>query len=96
MSPRPSVKLHIEELVLHGFSPHDRHNIGEAVERELQRLLFASPILAGTVQDQNIERMDGGSFRLSSSAPAGTVGAQIASVVHSTVRGLSSSSSGTD
>ena len=30
MKPQ-NVELHIEELVLHGFAPGDRHRIGEAV-----------------------------------------------------------------
>ena len=34
-----NIELHIEELVLHGFSPGDRYRIGEAVEQELTRLL---------------------------------------------------------
>ena len=33
-----NIELHIEELVLHGFEPGDRHRIGEAIERELARL----------------------------------------------------------
>ena len=33
------IELHIEELVLHGFAPGDRRPLGEAVERELTRLL---------------------------------------------------------
>jgi hypothetical protein len=39
MKPRPSINLHIEELVLHGFAPGDRHRISEAVEQELTRLI---------------------------------------------------------
>jgi hypothetical protein len=33
------VELRVDELVLHGFAPSDRHAIGDAVERELTRLL---------------------------------------------------------
>ncbi len=29
------IEVHIEELVLHGFSPHDRYRIGEAVQAAL-------------------------------------------------------------
>ena len=32
-------ELNIEELVMHGFTPGDRHRIGEAVEQELTQLL---------------------------------------------------------
>ena len=39
MNRKPyNIELHIEELVLHGFSPRDRDAIGEAVQRELTRL----------------------------------------------------------
>ena len=38
-TPRTSVDLHIEELLLDGFSPADRYAIREAVERELTRLM---------------------------------------------------------
>jgi hypothetical protein len=42
LSPRnsqPSVDLHVEELVLHGFAAGDRYMISDAVERELALLL---------------------------------------------------------
>ena len=35
---RHNIELHIEELVLHGFSPSDRYRIAEAIERELVQL----------------------------------------------------------
>ena len=35
MTARPSIELHIEELVIHGGNPADRHRIGEAIEVEL-------------------------------------------------------------
>ena len=37
------VVLHIEELALHGFAASDRHAIADAVQRELQAMLTASP-----------------------------------------------------
>jgi hypothetical protein len=40
--PRP-LDVRIEELVLDGFAPDDRHGIAEAVERELGRLLPREP-----------------------------------------------------
>ncbi len=43
MKPKPyNIELHIEELVLHGFSPNDRHAIGEAVQRELTPTAMSS------------------------------------------------------
>ena len=37
------VVLHIEELALQGFAASDRHRIADAVQRELQAMLTASP-----------------------------------------------------
>lgn len=36
---KPDIHVHIEELLLDGFAPGDRHSIGEAVEQELARLI---------------------------------------------------------
>lgn len=38
------VELIIDELVLHGFAPGDRHAIGDAVQSQLQALLAEQPI----------------------------------------------------
>ncbi|MCU1228688.1 MAG: hypothetical protein JWO97_1572 [Acidobacteria bacterium] len=38
VTPRP-IRLHIEQLVLHGFDPLDRHAIGDAVRNELREVL---------------------------------------------------------
>ena len=35
------IRLRIDQLVLHGFDPRDRHAIGDAVRDELTRLLSA-------------------------------------------------------
>ena len=43
-----NIKLHIEELVLHGFAPGDRYTIADAVERdapiEVSRITYAKPL----------------------------------------------------
>ena len=62
MTPRP-IRVHIDELVLHGFDPLDRYAIGDAVRNELTEALgdggwrdaasVAIPRLrAGTVEAQ--------------------------------------------
>ena len=79
---RANVELNIEELVLHGFSPGDRHRIGEAVQMELARLFAeqgASPSLA---RGGESEKIDGGSFNISKGSRAETVGAQVARSVY--------------
>jgi hypothetical protein len=37
------IRLHINELVLHGFDPRDRHAIADAVRLELARIIAGSP-----------------------------------------------------
>lgn len=87
---RPPIRLHIEELVLHGFSPHDRHHIGEAMETELHRLLTEQGFAGWQPQDLTMERMDAGEFRAAPGARAGSLGAQVAqSVFRASSSGLS-------
>ena len=39
MAVKQPIDLHIDKLVLYGFSPGDRYRIGDSVETELVRLL---------------------------------------------------------
>ncbi|HEY9435178.1 MAG TPA: hypothetical protein VI260_27295 [Blastocatellia bacterium] len=76
---RPAnVELHIEELVLHGFAPGDRYRIGEAVERELQRLFAEQGAPAPLAQSAERGYLDGGTFESPRAASAETIGAGIA------------------
>ena len=82
MKPKPyNVELHIEELVLHGFSPSDRHAIGEAVQRELTRLFAEQGVHASLNRSFEVERVDGGAFNVRSGAKAGAIGTQVAQSV---------------
>jgi len=82
---RPSIELRIEELVLRGFTPGDRYRIGEAVERELARLLAQGevpPLLARAGQRACLRA---GSISVRSGVSAEAIGAEIA---QSVFRGL--------
>ena len=75
-------EVHIEALVLHGFAPGDRYSIGEAVERELQRL-FAEPDAAPRwTQDGEVAHVDGGAFEVAPGAKAATIGSLVAQAVY--------------
>ena len=64
MNAQPSIELHIEELVLHGFAPGDRHRIAEALQGELMHLL-ADPTMRGSLATpRETARLDGGSFQV--------------------------------
>ena len=59
-----AVTLHIEQLVLHGFDPRDRHAIGDALRAELAALFNDSQSLPS--QSTSHDRIDGGSVEVDS------------------------------
>lgn len=79
---KQNIELHIEELVLHGFSPGDRYNIARAVERELSMLIGDKGVSQDFVNNGEIERLDGGSFQVLSDSKPESTGAQIARAVY--------------
>ena len=81
MKPK-NIELNIEELVLHGFSPGDRHRIGEAVEQELTRLLADRGVPQSLAQGGEVASVDGGAFEVAPGARAQVVGAQVAKAVY--------------
>ena len=72
------VKVNIEKLVLHGIAPHQRHQIGEAVRSELARLVAEQGIPAAAGRGMNVDRLDGGTLDVDSTAQGRTVGRQVA------------------
>ncbi len=83
----PAIELRIEELVLHGFAPGDRHRIGEAVERELARLLVERGLPTGLARGADLSRHDGGSFAVAPGAGAEAIGARVARAVYGGLKG---------
>ncbi len=79
---QPSVELHIEELVLHGFAPCDRHRIGEAVQHELTRLLTERGLPATLSTGQEIDRLNGETFQLNALSKSDATGTQVARAVY--------------
>ena len=75
-----TVELYIEVLVLRGFAPGDGYSIGEAMERELSRLLTeqATPLLT---KRADMARLDCGSFHMLPGANAEAVGVQVAQAI---------------
>jgi hypothetical protein len=62
VSGNRSLELHIEELVLDGFSPHDRHRIGDAIERELAIEMAQQDFDPGSERDFELANIDAGTF----------------------------------
>ena len=82
---RPRIDVHIEELVLEGFAPADRHRIGDAVERHLARLLAGPGAARQLAGGGEVARLDAGSFRVTRGSTPEAIGAQVARAIY---RGL--------
>jgi len=81
---RPAaIELHVEELVLEGFAPAERHAVADAFERELSRL-FAERGLPAAREGAGGASfdVDAGSVRLAPGTRAGAAGAQLARAVY--------------
>ena len=76
------IDLHIEELVLHGFSRADRYRIGRAVEHELGRLFTEQGMPPSLARSGEIASLDGGSFEANPGSRVETLGARVARSVY--------------
>ena len=85
---QPLVELHIDELVLHGFAPTERHAIGDTVESELRELLAKQQSLPWSLANCEIDRIDAGEFEIASGAPAQTSGGRVAEAINRALVGL--------
>lgn len=80
------IELVIDELVLHGFDPRERHAIGDAVSHELTRLVHAHARELQGQRSIDVAGLDAGSFETPRATGAGT-GVGIANSVFTAVRG---------
>lgn len=79
---RPSVELHIEELVLNGFAPAHRYTIGDAIERELTRLFTEQGAPIAATQDVEIAHLNGGAINMQPGANVEATGIQLARAIY--------------
>ncbi len=83
MDMRPhNVELQIQELVLHGFSPADGGQIGDAVRTELARQLAQHGVPKLLTRDGRIRQLDAGAVNGALGSRADTVGTQVAQSVY--------------
>jgi hypothetical protein len=79
---KPNIELNIEELVLHGFPSDYRHRIGDALERELTRLLAEQGLRVPLAHNQELASLDAGTFSLAPTAKASVIGVEVARAVY--------------
>lgn len=73
------IEIHIDELVLHGFSRTDAPEIGDAVRREISRLIELRGLSPGLV---DIDHINAGEFFPAPGARPGSVGSQLGRSVY--------------
>jgi len=78
---RPSIELHIESLVVHGFEPHDGHRLKEAVARRLAELLSEHGLPEALSGAGGIESIDAGEIRMAPGSKPEATGGQVARAV---------------
>lgn len=76
------VEIHIDELVLQGFSPQGRYAIAVAVESELTRLMTENGIPSSFLAGGHIPSLNAGRFDMQHAAKGETVGNNIANSVY--------------
>jgi hypothetical protein len=81
-SSQSSIELHIEELVLHGFSPGDRYAVGEAVERHLAQLLGEQGIPVSLSAENATDEIRAATVNISQKTKPPAIGREIAHAVY--------------
>jgi hypothetical protein len=76
------VRLHIEEVVLHGFNPRERYTIGDSVQQELTRLMTDRGVPSLLDAPRSAERLDPGTFHVTPNSRPPALGAQVARAVY--------------
>jgi hypothetical protein len=81
-NPQPSVHVQIDELVLHGFAPADRHRIADAVQSELTHLFAEQGVSPALRQGGEASRLKAAAIGVTPTMPAGAIGTQVARSVY--------------
>ncbi|HEY8694027.1 MAG TPA: hypothetical protein VIR57_14950 [Chloroflexota bacterium] len=77
-----NIELHIEELVLQGFSHSHRGAIGRAIETELSRLLTDRGLPASLSGGRDVRSLDAGSFVVEHGARPSAIGAHVGQLLY--------------
>jgi len=82
MNASPRVEVEIEELVLHGFSASERHVVGEALSRELERMFGETDLRRSFRRDIELPVLHAGRVPLPARIGPAAVGEGVARAVY--------------
>ncbi len=79
------VVISIDELVLEGFAPSEKYRIGDAVQRELERLFSQPTPAAELISHDARDDVDAGAFAMNTTR-GDVIGAHIAQAVFASLQ----------
>lgn len=82
---QPSIQVHIQELILHGFDPATRYHVADAVQSELTRLFAHQPVSHALQQGGEARYLNAGSFKVTPTMKADAIGSQVARSVYNSL-----------
>lgn len=77
-----SMRLQIDEVVLHGFPVTSRYSIGEAMQQHLTELIISRGMPSALTQSVDAAEIDAGSFLMHASTKPSTIGTMVANAVY--------------
>lgn len=84
-----AIHVHIDELMLDGFDPHQRHAIADALERELAALIATESIRAVPSRALQRDDVDAGCFNIRQITPAAVAHDVARSLHHAVLNAVS-------
>lgn len=81
LNPR-RIEIQIDELVLHGVAPAERHAVAAALQRELEGLVSRHGVDALLSRPEGLGQQSAAPITLAPGARPAQLGAQIARTVH--------------
>ena len=73
-----NINFNIDQLVLHGFNRLDRHQVSQAIQTELNRLITEQGVSKAIQQNQHIRNLNAGEIKLKTNAGPRQIGTQVA------------------
>lgn len=77
-----TIEVHIEQIVLHGYSPADTHRLGEALQAELTRLVQKQGVNGSGMGNLSLQTLDGGRLKAAENPSTEMLGARLAHSIH--------------
>lgn len=79
---RPTIEVHIDELILRNIPYAQRHHIAAAIEQELTRLLTEQGVPPSLAQGGYIPQFNVDHIQVAADAKAGVIGSQVAQTLY--------------